>query len=56
MSKYYVYIFKEVILVTLTYEHKINTNQLNLNSSDSGLHHTITLMYVGARHLVFRIT
>jgi len=28
----------------------------NLNSSDSGLHHTISLMYVGARHLGFGIT
>jgi len=25
----------------------------NLNTSDSGLHHTISLMYVGARHLGF---
>ena len=24
---------------------------LNLNKSDSGLYHTISLMYVGARHL-----
>ena len=28
----------------------------NLNSSDSGLHHTISLMYVGARHIEFWIT
>jgi len=28
----------------------------NLNSSDSGLHHTISLMYVGARHIEFGIT
>ena len=30
--------------------------QRNLNTSDSGLHHTISLMYVGARHLGFGIT
>ena len=29
---------------------------VNLNTSDSGLHHTISLMYVGARHLGFGIT
>jgi len=29
---------------------------INLNTSDSGLHHTISLMYVGARHLGFGIT
>jgi len=30
---------------------------INLNSSDSAwLHHTISLMYVGARHLEFGIT
>jgi len=28
----------------------------NLNTSDSGLHHTISLMYVGAHHLGFGIT
>jgi len=28
----------------------------NLNTSYSGLHHTISLMYVGARHLGFGIT
>ena len=28
----------------------------NLNTSDSGLHHTISLMYVGACHLGFGIT
>jgi len=28
----------------------------NLNTLDSGLHHTISLMYVGARHLGFGIT
>jgi len=29
---------------------------INLNTSDSGLHHTISLMYVGAPHLGFGIT
>jgi len=28
----------------------------NLNTSDSGLHHTISLIYVGARHLGFGTT
>jgi len=32
------------------------TSLANLNTSDSGLHHTISLMYVGARHLGFGIT
>ena len=29
---------------------------LNLNTSDSAIHHTISLMYVGAHHLEFGIT
>jgi len=28
----------------------------NLNTSDSWLHHTISLMYIGARHFGFGIT
>jgi len=28
----------------------------NLNTSDSAIHHTISLMYVGARHLEFGTT
>ena len=31
-------------------------NHPNLNTSDSGQHHTISLMHVGARHLGFGIT
>jgi len=31
-------------------------NKHTLNTSDSGLHHTISLMYVGARHLGFGTT
>ena len=31
-------------------------NARNLNTSDSALHHTISLMYVGARHFGFGIT
>jgi len=30
--------------------------RVNLNTSDSGLYHTISLMYVGARHLGFGTT
>jgi len=33
-----------------------DTKQVNLNTSDSGLHHTISLMYVEARHLGFGTT
>ncbi|KAH3694212.1 hypothetical protein DPMN_081652 [Dreissena polymorpha] len=28
----------------------------NLNASDSGLHHTVSLMYVGGRHIGFGTT
>ena len=29
---------------------------INLNTSDSGLHHTISLMYVGVRQIGFGIS
>ncbi|KAH3753066.1 hypothetical protein DPMN_187696 [Dreissena polymorpha] len=29
---------------------------INLNASDSGLHHTVSLMYVGGRHIGFGTT
>ncbi|KAH3734473.1 hypothetical protein DPMN_040912 [Dreissena polymorpha] len=33
-----------------------NTADRNLNASDSGLHHTVSLMYVGGRHIGFGTT
>ncbi|KAH3694120.1 hypothetical protein DPMN_081559 [Dreissena polymorpha] len=32
------------------------THYPNLNASDSGLHHTVSLMYVGGRHIGFGTT
>ena len=34
----------------------INARVINLNASDSGLHHTVSLMYVGGRHIGFGTT
>ncbi|KAH3740005.1 hypothetical protein DPMN_046700 [Dreissena polymorpha] len=31
-------------------------DNLNLNASDSGLHHTVSLMYEGGRHIGFGTT
>jgi len=44
-----------VTTATILYITATTSESGNLNSSDSGLHHTISLMYVGARHIEFWI-
>ncbi|KAH3831317.1 hypothetical protein DPMN_104580 [Dreissena polymorpha] len=34
----------------------LHSGSSNLNASDSGLHHTVSLMYVGGRHIGFGTT
>ncbi|KAH3856671.1 hypothetical protein DPMN_099263 [Dreissena polymorpha] len=39
-----------------TYQIVCKPRLYNLNASDSGLHHTVSLMYVGGRHIGFGTT